>query len=313
MEADSHETREKPDFHSYYGIASSGQREPRPDSRSRSRDGPFCGDRVLEHRCERRDVAFESGSARRERQFPWRRFLFLEVRRPRGASVPVPMAEASGASFSRGSESSGSQSAASSNSFVGGRSSSSGGGESGARENGGGGSGVPNTPRGKTGGSSGGGERENGNPSSTSARAGQPSVRPPKAAAPQPANQGGGQATAPSNPIVTTAKSLWSADLGFGWYNKYYFRGLDIFRQVSPRSNDQGVLSTKLTLSYAREKDAFSIGFGSLQSVARQVTNGAALQANPNGSSKPMTRRRSICRRSRGTRNMISIWPIPAS
>ena len=87
---------------------------------------------------------------------------------------------------------------------------------------------------------------------------------------------------APPAAMVTTARSLWTADAGWGWYNKYYFRGIDILKAISPKSNDGGVLDTKLTLAYSREKDAFSIGFGYVQALDRQIPNGAAKDVTPN-------------------------------
>ncbi len=82
--------------------------------------------------------------------------------------------------------------------------------------------------------------------------------------------------------IVSTSPNIWTADLGFAWYNRYYFRGVDILKQISPQDSNQGVINTKLTLALARQKDAFSIGVGYVQALGRQLPNEAAANAHPN-------------------------------
>lgn len=85
-----------------------------------------------------------------------------------------------------------------------------------------------------------------------------------------------------SKAVVTTAESVWSVNLGWGWYNKYYFRGVDILKAVSPEHLDSGVVTSKAVLAYTREKDSFSIGFGYVQALERQIPKGAALSVKPN-------------------------------
>lgn len=85
--------------------------------------------------------------------------------------------------------------------------------------------------------------------------------------------------------IVTTAQPTLSLDLGWSWYNKYYFRGLDILKAVSPKTVDSGVINSRVALGYAREKDAFTLGFTYVQALGRQMPKGAAASA-PNEQTK---------------------------
>ena len=82
--------------------------------------------------------------------------------------------------------------------------------------------------------------------------------------------------------IATTAKSLWTTNFGWSWFNKYYFRGVDILKNVSPDHVNSGVFGSKVTLAYSREKDAFSVSFGYVQSMGRQIPKGAAANVPPN-------------------------------
>ena len=88
--------------------------------------------------------------------------------------------------------------------------------------------------------------------------------------------------TTEAKAYVTTAGSVWTANLGWGWFNKYYFRGVDILKAVSPDHTEGGVATSKLTIAYSREKDAFSVGFGTVQALERQLPKGAALAVKPN-------------------------------
>ncbi len=90
------------------------------------------------------------------------------------------------------------------------------------------------------------------------------------------------QATA----LVTTTRSLWTTDFGWSWFNKYYFRGVDVLKAVSPSTTDSGVFSSKVTMAISREKDAFSIGFGYVEALQRQLPRGAAANVPPNSSRK---------------------------
>ncbi len=90
-------------------------------------------------------------------------------------------------------------------------------------------------------------------------------------------------APAPPTPIVTTAPGpVWSANMGWGWYNKLYFRGLDLLKGSSPTNANGGVVNTNLQLGLAREKDSFSVAFSYYEALARQVTAGAANDQFPN-------------------------------
>ncbi len=97
------------------------------------------------------------------------------------------------------------------------------------------------------------------------------------------------ETSAPQPPpaaIVTTAKSVWTVDLGFGWYNKYYFRGVDILKEISPNQEHGGIVTSKITMGWAGAKDAFSIAVGSVQALERQLPDGAARNINPNPGAK---------------------------
>ena len=91
---------------------------------------------------------------------------------------------------------------------------------------------------------------------------------------------------AASTALVTTAQSLWTANFGWSWFNKYYFRGVDILKNVSPDHVNSGVIGAKATLAYARQKDAFSISFGYVESLNRQLPKGAAALVPPNSGNK---------------------------
>lgn len=105
---------------------------------------------------------------------------------------------------------------------------------------------------------------------------------PPRHTPPSKAPSTEPEAPDPSKTLVTTADSLWSVNLGWGWYNKYYFRGVNILKAVSPETLESGIVTSKATLAYTREKDAFSIGFGYVQALERQIPKGAAIAVKPN-------------------------------
>ncbi len=86
-------------------------------------------------------------------------------------------------------------------------------------------------------------------------------------------------------PMVTTPASIWSLEGKWGWYNRFYFRGLDVGKQVSPDNVNGGVSSTRLTIRHSRERDAFAFGVGYVQMLSRQLTRGDALALPPNAAS----------------------------
>ena len=86
--------------------------------------------------------------------------------------------------------------------------------------------------------------------------------------------------------LATTAQSQWTTNFGWSWFNKYYFRGVDILKNVSPDHVNSGVFGSKATLAYSREKDAFSVSFGYVESLGRQIPKGAAAEVPPNSGQK---------------------------
>ena len=202
---------------------------------------------------------------------------FSSTPSPRGASVPVPTGV--GNSAAAESQASAASQAGSNTATYNGSRPSTGNGGGGETHEGGSGAGtgrsqthhetVTGSSKGKENGAAAHG-KEGGTPTPTGTHA--------AAAKPDLSKEGAPSAGA----MVTTAKSLWTADAGWGWYNKYYFRGIDILKEISPKTNDGGVINTKFTLAYSREKDAFSIGFGYVQALERQIPDGEAKDVTPN-------------------------------
>ncbi len=81
--------------------------------------------------------------------------------------------------------------------------------------------------------------------------------------------------------VVTTAPA-WNFDLGWGWYDKYYFRGVDVLKSISPTHVHDGVVDARLNASYSGPGYGFSIGLGYIQALQKQIPNLDASLVPPN-------------------------------
>ena len=110
-----------------------------------------------------------------------------------------------------------------------------------------------------------------------------PSVKPGQG---NPAPLQGGTDTpipAPSPNVMVSTAPKWDASLQLSWYNKYYFRGVDVLKAVSRDEGSGGVANAFLQFAYKRPgKDGFSIGISQYQALSRQLPNGPSSTQNPN-------------------------------
>lgn len=87
--------------------------------------------------------------------------------------------------------------------------------------------------------------------------------------------------------VATTARSPWSAELGWAWYSDYQsFRGVNILDSVSSENGNNGVVTTSLKVGYSRAKDAFTAGFNYWQGLDRITPKGGQFDVPPNSGRK---------------------------
>ncbi len=86
--------------------------------------------------------------------------------------------------------------------------------------------------------------------------------------------------------MATTAKDILNVEFGWGWYNEYYFRGVNILKSVSSERTTNGVFTTRAVLAYIRPKDAFTVGFNYWQALGRQQPKGGEFRVPPNSEDK---------------------------
>ncbi len=79
-------------------------------------------------------------------------------------------------------------------------------------------------------------------------------------------------------PVEAIPTPVWTASLEEGWYNKYYFRGVNILKQISPNTQQNGIIDTKVNLQYSGIHDALSFNFGYVQALGRQMTDETAAE-----------------------------------
>ena len=82
-------------------------------------------------------------------------------------------------------------------------------------------------------------------------------------------------------PVEAMPTPVWTASIEEGWYNKYYFRGVNILKQISPSTQQNGIIDTKVNLQYSGIHDALSFNFGYVQALGRQMTDETAAENAP--------------------------------
>jgi hypothetical protein len=82
--------------------------------------------------------------------------------------------------------------------------------------------------------------------------------------------------------LVTTIPDSYNVEFGWGWYNEYYFRGVNILRAVSSERENSGVFTSRAVLRYIRQDDTFTLGFNYWQALGRQQPKGGEFNVPPN-------------------------------
>lgn len=82
--------------------------------------------------------------------------------------------------------------------------------------------------------------------------------------------------------LVTTVPDSYNVEFGWGWYNEYYFRGVNILRAVSSERENSGVFTGRAVLRYIRQDDTFTLGFNYWQALGRQQPKGGEFNVPPN-------------------------------